>query len=370
MEKYIYNLKKNNVELIVSGTKLILNAHNKSYYSIYEYNIEYVPKTYYDLLVWILFYGLGENETDYNGNEIPECNEIITNNYKGVLCSYSGGADSTALLLMLNFLNITPVYLNRVYNKTYTQNQQKIVNYFGSMVIDTNFELIRTNYEKPHGFNIGIGYCCLLFPLIPLMKAKYIMFGGILEGIAYPKGLPFRYENKITPVMNHIFTFLKHYNIYLSIPLAGISEVNTTKIVNNSTCKELACSCHVEIENNKCYNCYKCFRKEGILGNKIAVSPNIFKKLQIKPLAAASSTIYGIQHANYTDAFFERYKQIPTEWLERYDPVLTDEYNPPEISKIIKLIFDNYSINQYTAEDLLLIKEFCNYINNDNLYKS
>lgn len=370
MTTYTYNLRNSVVTLHVNGSSVILTLNDQVYHTMYDCNVEHIDKVYYDLMIWILFYGLGENQLEFPGIETPVCKDrILTTDWDKILCSYSGGADSTALMIMFQDQNITPVYLKRLYNDVYTQNQLNAVSAFGSVIVDTDFELIRTQYGKTHGFNIGIGYCCLLFPLIPILKAGYIVFGAIMEGIALSYGDTFKYTQYITARMTHIFNTLKQYGIKLSLPLAGLSEVHTSRIVEDSPYKDIACSCHVQMQGNKCLECYKCFRKEGILGRQIKVTPRLLKKLTTAPLSAATATIYGIQHAHYQDAFFIRYKYIPTDWINRYDPLLTSLFNPEEINDLMLEIFRKYNIVQFTKHDLVSIQKFCDDINNADLYK-
>jgi len=369
MKIYTYNLRQNQIVLTLVENKVLLQLKDQIYTSVYPCSIEHVQRTYFDLMIWILFYGFDENVLDNNGNEIPTSyGTKISTGWDKILLSYSGGVDSTALLLMMENLDVTPVYLKRSYDDIYCQNQIEAIKAFNSKIIETDFELIRKQYGKSHGFNIGIGYCCLLIPLIPILQAKYITFGAIMEGVALSYDTSYKYITRIGSRFAHIFKVLKNYDIEISLPMAGLSEVHTSRIVEYSSYKYVACSCHVQMDGNKCMKCYKCFRKEAILGRQIEVSDILYKKLRIKPLAAAPATIYGIQKAKYQGGLWDRYKSIPTDWVNYYDRILTEQYNPEEICTIITGLFRSYDIGQITALDRESIELFCDCINDDKLY--
>lgn len=383
MKTYIYKLKQNTVTINVTDKRIDLNVCGKNYFADYPERIEDEPQYLFDLLIWILFYGFDENHTDKWGDyeiEIPEFiakkTPTIVPQHSKILLSYSGGVDSTAIYLAIKHLE--PVLLNiyRSYEPVFNFNQQQVIQQTGCKYITTDFERIRLNYKgKAHGFNIGTGYMSMYFPLVNIYDIKYITFGTVFDDVGFWYGEPFKFNgfNKNlgrNDFINHVLSLVNLQQVFL---FAGISEVWTVKLANNSTLKDTVCSCHTEEMTSKlCLHCYKCFRKLGMVGQKIpykqVITDNIPHILTQKPLKMAASTIYGMQKGYRDEPDFQKYMDIDVSFLDRWCDAMQKRHNSPETYRLMAGIFEKLGIQKQTDEDERRIVKFVEQINNDGLY--
>ena len=153
------------------------------------------------------------------------------------------------------------------------------------------------------------------------------------------------------------------HNIKIKFPLAGYSEVLTTQIADSSGIGNFS-SCHTFGDNDNCGKCFKCFRKQGIRGNKIDLTNptnnnRILSILKKQPLKMASSTVWAIQKANYKGKFYEKYYNVDVSWCERVNKYYNDEFG----------LGTKTDYEFQTEQDLKSIEDFVNFINDINTYK-
>ena len=356
--KYKYKGKKE-IELQVYHKSLVVKVNGNKYSAEYGFltqmgmSLQSVPKAYYDLLMFILFYDLETIDIDSSFTDLSGCDQTII--------SYSGGVDSTALL---SFGGI-PVHITRVYQPMYEQKQIKAVEYIDAYQVHTNFEKIRELYIGKHGFNVGVGYAALYIPLLPLFKANRISLGVVFDDLAFNFGDPFSYNTDFTHTrLYKIREKLRTKEIDIVLPLAGYSEVLTTRITNSGPYKHFS-SCHTPGDEQKCLQCIKCFRKEGAMGRKIPLNTATAKRkimpfFKKYPLKMAAVTVYAIQKAGYKGKFWQRYQDIDVSFCERVNRTLTEQF------------YDGSKLPGFswqTSEDAERIKRFVDFINDRRIYR-
>lgn len=348
MKQYQYSSKQfKQLLLKVNENILTLEIDRHRFMAMYPrtFNLEMVEKGYFDLLMFILFYGI----------EDIDISKTLINVYGNEkIVSYSGGADSTAVLDKFGGI---PVHVLRYWSGDYEQRQIRAVINVSGINIPTDFEKVRELYTDKTGFNIGIGYTCLFFPIMPMLKADTIYFGVVFDDISFYYGDIFKYTSDFSTSRTYkIIQAIKKLGIKIQFPMAGYSEVLTTRIADAGRIKNYS-SCNVPGTTDKCLNCYKCFRKEAIRGNQIdfKYNPKLFLKVQKIlgkfPLKMASSTIYGIQHAGYN---FDVFKNIDVSFLDRVNPHAQQAF------------FNGDKLPDFewqTDEDMIRIKEFVKFIN-------
>ncbi len=368
-------MKKNTVEVVLQGCSITIRVAGKMFFANYTVDIEDEQKYLFDLMVWILFYDCGENRRNkYIDLPIAGLPEIENDNDKTLLC-YSGGVDSTAIKVL--FPDCIPVNLYRSYDPDFNLSQMRILHNTRTMMVETDLELMREIYfPDDRGYNMGDGYIGLMFPLVNILKIKYITFGAIFDDMAFWYGDPFKFNSSSSEGRtDYIRLILSRLGINLVYLLAGVSEILSTRIVNDSAYKNLACSCHHRIyEPNFCGHCYKCFRKLGTLGQQLDFKDKKIKEfiihyLKQRPLKMAASTVYGIQKARYNLPEFERYMGVDVSFCDRYNDNLTKQYNTPESYKMMVAKFKEIGIQKQTSKDLENINKFVEFIRNPKLYE-
>jgi hypothetical protein len=277
--------------------------------------------------------------------------------------------DSTAALLL--YPGIVPVYLTRSFRPEFDLSQMNAVDKAGALVVDTDFEMIYDVYRPGgYGYNMGDGYMAVMFPLVNKLKIRNITFGGIFDDVAFWYGEPFTFNTDLKPGRyNGIRNVLSCYAIGYVHILAGVSEVLTTRFVHHSAFRDVACSCHVPgLGSNHCRECYKCFRKLGILGQQIRITDLILSVLKHKPLKMAASTIYGIQRAKYKNKCLKKYMDVDVSWLERYNDEQMRWYNTEQTYNEMVANLTERGIEKQTPEDIASIEKFVGFIRENSTY--
>lgn len=372
--KYTYKLRSCIVTVYLNGDTIEVEIHGEKFYATYPINIEDTEKDLIDAMIWILFQNYNELDTiPYLWGEVEQPPVFSQKReYENSVLLYSGGMDSTAIL---QTFDTTPIHLLRSYDPVYSMNQLTAAEKTQSLVIQNNMELIGKYFGKKQGFNIGFGYTSLILPLVDKYKIGKILFGVVYDDIGFYYGDPFVYNGELQRTKTGlIFDILRTAGIEICFPFAGLSEVWTTKIVDQGVYSSVATSCHTRTVDNICRACFKCFRKQGILGKQLSIKHKAVNQmldyvLHKKPLKMAASTIYGIQKAGYRGGWFDRFYDIDVGFLDRWNPATALIYNSNEMMKIIEQKMDKYDIKPQTQEDAGRIERFVETINNDKLYE-
>jgi len=336
MKTYLYG----DIKVEIDKNVIYLVTSVARYESSYPDDMEDVSEDLIGAMIHILYKGL---------EDIPLPQPIKVRKGDNVLLSYSGGYDSTATLLLLPYS--TPVYINGIHRPEYGVTQQQIVKDIGAIVINSNFEMMRTEYNKPPGFNWGYGYASLLMPLIDKEGASYITFGC---QTSRPITDSARFVDRQKAIENVVIG----YGIKLNLFLESIGECIAGKLVEKAGLERDASSCHYTT-SSVCNDCIKCFRKQGMLGYSTGINPKVHKKnmKDIENNHFLAEHIYAMKKT-YFNAEFKYLKDIDVSFLDRYNDkclrLLTDDF----LYKIIKKNLDYYGIEKQTWKDEMLIEKF------------
>ena len=215
--------------------------------------------------------------------------------------AFSGGADSTAALSVMPG-NTVPVFMNRpmrknsMYDSDAPLQSCELLKQIGYdvKVVNCDLEYLR----KPVGFPSDLAHAIPIILLSGNLGIDSIAFGTILESaygighehyIDYPNGSHKRFYG----------TLLSAAGLQISLPVAGVSEVGTAIIVENSPLGELSQSCIRGKRRLPCMRCWKCFRKELL---SMALFPG--REIDLEGMMRNSSEVqirlsaYPISHEN------------------------------------------------------------------------
>ncbi len=356
-----FQLKEKPCIMMVSDRSIIIDIAGQKFTAAYDFlrpgtSLQDVDNDLFLLMLYVLFAGLEDVLLHETKLSLQQGLPIV---------SYSGGADSTAMLYVTGGI---PIHITRSFDRGYETRQIKAVENLGAYQILTDFELIRTLYGKTMGFNVGMGYAAMFIPLLPIFQTDTIALGFVFDDIGFGYGKVFRHN--VTPGdgenlngSRRIMRVLKKHGINITGPIAGYSEVLTTRLASSSCIKRYS-SCHTAGGVSACRACFKCFRKEALLGRPLdlrdpSLRKYIMKFLAKQPLKMASSTIYAIQYAGYSYSEFRRYTDIDVSFCERVNPVLFHELGG--------VLFPG--LEMQTMEDFRAIEKFVERINDPKLYE-
>ena len=181
--------------------------------------------------------------------------------------AFSGGADSTACLLLMPKSTVS-VFMDRP-NKKKTSMYNKTAAYATiKHAKKQGFEMHTITCDVEH-LRQPLGFPTDLVPALPLIaisqqrKIDSIAFGTVMES-AYRIG----HKQARNYAESHHYRLwgrlFKAAGIPLYLPVAGVSEVGTSKIVRESAFHPYTRSCIRGKWPNACENCWKCFRKNMI----------------------------------------------------------------------------------------------------------
>ncbi len=177
--------------------------------------------------------------------------------------AFSGGVDSTAALSVMPH-NTVPVFLDRplngrsMYNKDAAYNSCNEVSRLGY-----NMNIIQCDLEyarKPVGFPVDVANSVPAILMADYLRLDSIAFGTIMEssyGLGHKNYRDYPNGNHYT----HLGGMFESAGIPFNLPVAGISEIGTSIIVEKSPIGFIAQSCMRGIWKSPCQNCWKCFRK-------------------------------------------------------------------------------------------------------------
>ena len=334
--------------------KVFLHIDDYKFYMIApeNFDIHTTRSELKELCLHYLFYGLNINQKLNKNSKKEYPNMFINKTYTfrekcpNIGLAYSNGVNSGACLELLPKDVTVPIFLYRnyqytdkdiltkfnipdlieSYNKLALNGITKInelTNYPKVNIIQNDFELIRivlTNGEKLIGWNCPFGHISLLILLADHFNLGYLSMGSVLEGKFLKNGCEFKNViiNSSESDYMTAMKILKCINVELFYPVAGLSEVLTTKIIHNSPLKDICSSCVVG-EDKHCLNCHKCFIKTAINGELLKVSRNIKKLMDKYPIKQATATVYSCQKIEYNESnIINKYMKLDLTFLERY----------------------------------------------------
>jgi hypothetical protein len=229
--------------------------------------------------------------------------------------SFSGGADSTAALLIMPESTLS-VFMDRplkekasLYNKSaaYATIEHAKSQGHDVRIIRCDLEYLRT----PIGFPSDLAPAIPLILMASLNNIDSIAYGTVLES-AYRVGHESCRDYKISGHYRVWGGLFSAANIPLYLPVSGISEVGTSSIVQSSSFKEFTRSCIRGIWPDSCENCWKCFRKNlvesRLIGQVIGDSEmskwlavrEVRSKLRAWPISHENVLAWSLQGRNVT----------------------------------------------------------------------
>jgi len=263
--------------------------------------------------------------------------------------AFSGGVDSAAALALMpsstvlvynersgikGILDHTNAF--RFFEHLKTSHNREVIR------IKSNHESIRTQDGKMAGFSTD--YACAVQVIL---LADYYGFDSIGTGMPLENsylwhGYKFR-DFSDTWFWKHYSKLFSDVGLDLYQPVAGCSEIINMEIVKQIQWDGWAQSClRSKVEGDVCGKCWKCFRKNALLGVPFEYAGEIKNFLQKRPLKQAASTIYSIQKGG----------------VSKEGVVIKDE-----IEDIKHLLNDNYQWmdNHYPPALNLLPPRYLNY---------
>ena len=222
--------------------------------------------------------------------------------------AFSGGADSTAALIVMPG-NTIPVFMNRpmsknsIYDSDAPLKNCELLKQMGYdvKIVNCDLEFLR----DPVGFPSDIAHAIPLILQAERLGVSSIAFGTILESaygighrkfIDYPNGSHMRFYGGL----------LAAAGLEISLPVGGVSEVGTSKIVESSPLGKCSQSCIRGKWGFHCLRCWKCFRKEMVtlalfpdrkvdLENMMRNSSEVQIRLSAFPISHENVVTYSIQ---------------------------------------------------------------------------
>ncbi len=190
--------------------------------------------------------------------------------------AFSGGVDSAAALMLMPKNSVCSwldrpqlVFTKSLYNKS-------AANYAMDFAEKSGFEVHKIycdleHLRQPIGFPVDISSGMTAIAIASQRDIDCIAFGMVMES-SYRTG---HAKYRDYPRSSHYKTWgviFAAAGIPLFLPVGGISEVGTSKIVLDSSFNGAARSCIRGEWPEQCNNCWKCFRKT-LVDNRILEKP-------------------------------------------------------------------------------------------------
>tara|TARA_B110000459_G_scaffold21305_1_gene20510 strand:- start:1655 stop:2956 length:1302 start_codon:yes stop_codon:yes gene_type:complete len=189
--------------------------------------------------------------------------------------AFSGGVDSTAALALMP-ATTAPIFMDRpirsksLYDKDAVRHSCLEVERLGydMHVIQCDLEYVR----NPVGFPVDVANSVPAVLMADYLNLDCIGFGTIMES-TYGTGHRLYRDYPNGNHYTHWGGLFEAAGLPFILPVAGISEVGTSMIINKAPLGIVAQSCMRGSWKKPCLNCWKCFRKQlldnAILGNQI-----------------------------------------------------------------------------------------------------
>jgi len=278
--------------------------------------------------------------------------------------AFSGGADSTAALSVMPN-NTIPIFMLRapsnrrsLYRSEAAEKSCEILKNLGYQVktVISDFEELR----DPIGFPVDLAVGTPAILLSEYIGIRSIAFGTILESAFGIGGKEFR---NYSDTAHHTLwsTLMTAVGIEYSLPVAGVSEVGTSLILQRSPFGEISQSCIRGEWGSPCMSCWKCFRKELLthgLNNEVVSQAVIdmltesnevrLKLLENKPIRHECVLTHALSNSSSANDSIKALKtlvrgeRIQIDWLERWNPMskeLIDErYRDETVEKLTEVL--------------------------------
>ncbi len=234
--------------------------------------------------------------------------------------AYSGGVDSNAALSILP-KDTVPVFMLRPERGKTLYNPDAALESCNSLsevgydvkIVSCDVEYLR----DPVGFPTDLANAIPAILLSDELQFDSISFGTVLEsafGIGHEKYRKYGHGAH----WKFYGTLFETAGVTLSLPVSGISEVGTAKIVNTDAIGQFSQSCIRGVWGEPCMRCWKCFRK-GILNISMGIESNdrerIGELLSSAEVRGKLSSI-PISHEDVIEYSMQRFPSESSEELE------------------------------------------------------
>jgi glycosyltransferase involved in cell wall biosynthesis len=250
--------------------------------------------------------------------------------------AFSGGIDSTAAMTLMPQTTVL-VYNERegIDTKLDHTNAFRLFGHMEETLgrpvirIASDHEKIRMRDGKGPGFSTDYACAVGVILLADHLGLDSIATGMPLENSYLWHGYRYR-DFSETWFWRHYGELFESVGLPIYQPVAGCSELINMRIVQHHHLDNWAQSClRSSKEGEVCQSCWKCFRKNTLLGRPFKMSPEITKFLKEEPLKQAVSTLFSIQSGGVAsngtniESTFPHLKsllEMNLNWLERHYP--------------------------------------------------
>ena len=260
--------------------------------------------------------------------------------------AFSGGIDSAAAMTLMP--QTTVLVYNERKGLISKLNHTNAFRFFEHMEeslgrpvirVPSNHEKIRTRDGKNSGFSTDYACAVQVILLADHLGLDSIGTGMPLENTYLWHGYRYR-DFRESWFWRHYSELFDSIGLPIYQPVAGCSEVINMRIIEHHMMDDFAQSClRSSKEGEVCQSCWKCFRKNTMLGRPFKMSGEIKKFLSKEPLKQAVSTLYSIQRGGVASNGIRVEEKFPhlnphlemnLTWLERHYPpaleLLPDRY--------------------------------------------
>ena len=285
--------------------------------------------------------------------------------------AFSGGIDSAAALALMP--SSTVLIYNQRSGIEGKLNHTNALRFFTELqkstqrevlCIESNHESIRMRDGKMAGFSTDYACAVQVILMADYFGLDSIGTGMPLENSYLWHGYQYR-DFSETWFWNHYGKVFSDVGLDLYQPVAGCSEVVNMHIVQEMNWAGWAQSClRSDIPGQVCGKCWKCFRKNSLLGIPFQLAGEIETFLSKRPLKQAASTLYSIQKGGISDKGVDISKKFPDlQELLSCDLDFLNRYYPPA-SDLLPLRYRNFTNRKLSSfaepmsgQDILNLKQ-------------
>lgn len=254
--------------------------------------------------------------------------------------AFSGGIDSAAAValmpkstvLIYNERSSIPGKLDhtnalRFFEELGQSEQREVIR------VKSNHESIRMRDGKMAGFSTDYACAVQVILLADYFGLDSIGTGMPLENTYLWHGYKYRDFGE-TWFWTHYSKIFEDVGLPLYQPVAGCSEIVNMQIVEQMKWIGFAQSClRSNTPGNVCGRCWKCFRKNSLLGIPFKLEGEIETFLAKRPLKQAASTLYSIQQGGVSEKGIKIAERFPDlnpllaidfDFLNRYLPTASE----------------------------------------------
>jgi len=233
--------------------------------------------------------------------------------------------------------------------------------------VKSNHESLRTRDGKMPGFSTDYACAVQVILLADYFGLDSVGTGMPLENSYLWHGYKHR-DFSESWFWNHYGELFRKVGLDLYQPVAGCSEIINLEIVNKIGYGGWAQSCLRSKKGGEvCGKCWKCFRKNSLLGIPFNYTGEIEKFLEKRPLKQAASTLYAIQKNRISKDGVDVVSKIEDlrdlldmdfDWMERYYapsleliPVRYKQFTKKKLNSFSKAMSDS-DVQQLLSMDM------------------